>query len=119
VSPELALLPNTKTMNAAQPRRLPPALASTPVPSEQPAAQDKRADVIPLLRRQGAISQLTGRELQVLQLTAEGLTNAEIGKKLFCSEETVKSHVRHLLAKLQARTRAHAVALGLRLRLIA
>jgi DNA-binding NarL/FixJ family response regulator len=50
----------------------------------------------------------------VLQLVSEGLVNREIGDKLFLSEETVKSHVRHILAKLQARSRAHAVAVGFR-----
>jgi DNA-binding NarL/FixJ family response regulator len=40
--------------------------------------------------------------------------NREIGERLFLSEETVKSHVRHLLAKLQARSRAHAVAVVFR-----
>jgi DNA-binding CsgD family transcriptional regulator len=108
-----------ETMNPAQPRSLSPALASTPIPSEQPAPQDRSADVIPLRRRQGKIIRLSGRELQVFQLTAEGLTNAEIGKTLFVAEETVKSHQRNLLAKLQARNRAHAVAVDFRLRLIA
>ena len=56
----------------------------------------------------------TPREVQVLGLISEGLVNREIGKVLFLSEETVKSHVRHLLAKLQARSRAHAVAIGFR-----
>ena len=54
----------------------------------------------------------TAREIEILQLVAEGLINREIGQRLFLSEETVKSHVRHLLAKLRARSRAHAVALG-------
>ena len=54
----------------------------------------------------------TAREIEVLQLVADGLVNREIGQRLFLSEETVKSHVRHLLAKLQARSRAHAVAVG-------
>jgi DNA-binding CsgD family transcriptional regulator len=58
------------------------------------------------------VSGLSGREQQVLELTAEGLTNSEIGKRLFISEETVKSHLRALLAKFQARSRAQAVALG-------
>jgi DNA-binding NarL/FixJ family response regulator len=58
--------------------------------------------------------QPTARESQVLQLVSEGLANREIGERLYLSEETVKSHVRHLLAKLQARSRAHAVAIGFR-----
>jgi DNA-binding NarL/FixJ family response regulator len=56
----------------------------------------------------------TAREIEVLQLVSEGLANREIGDRLYLSEETVKSHVRHLLAKLQARSRAHAVAVGFR-----
>jgi DNA-binding NarL/FixJ family response regulator len=56
----------------------------------------------------------TMREVEVLQLISDGLVNREIGQRLFLSEETVKSHVRHLLAKLQARSRAHAVAVGFR-----
>jgi DNA-binding NarL/FixJ family response regulator len=56
----------------------------------------------------------TPRERQVLQLVCDGLVNREIGEQLHLSEETVKSHVRHLLAKLQARSRAHAVAIGFR-----
>src|ERR671911_2788477 len=61
----------------------------------------------------------TMREVEVLQLISDGLVNREIGHRLFLSEETVKSHVRHLLAKLQARSRAHAVAVGFRRGLIA
>jgi DNA-binding NarL/FixJ family response regulator len=61
----------------------------------------------------------TMREIEVLQLISDGLVNREIGARLFLSEETVKSHVRHLLAKLQARSRAHAVAVGFRRGLIA
>ena len=77
------------------------------------------ASVIPF---QGPRSELeqepTGREIEVLQLISDGLVNREIGQRLFLSEETVKSHVRHLLAKLQARSRAHAVAVGFRRGLI-
>ena len=73
------------------------------------------AEVIPF---QGPLRELeqepTMREIEVLQLISEGLVNREIGHRLFLSEETVKSHVRHLLAKLQARSRAHAVAVGFR-----
>ena len=62
--------------------------------------------------------QPTAREIEVLQLVADGLVNRDIGKALYLSEETVKSHVRHILAKLQARSRAHAVAVGFRRGLI-
>ena len=77
-------------------------------------------EVIPF---QGPLRELeqepTMREIEVLQLISDGLVNREIGVRLFLSEETVKSHVRHLLAKLQARSRAHAVAVGFRRGLIA
>ena len=56
----------------------------------------------------------TARELEVLQLVAEGLANREIGDRLYLSEETVKSHVRHLLATFRVRPTAHAVAAGFR-----
>lgn len=52
------------------------------------------------------------REIEVLALVAEGNSNKQIGVRLFLSEETVKSHIRSLLSKLQAQNRAHAVALG-------
>ena len=52
------------------------------------------------------------REIEVLALVAEGNSNKQIGIRLFLSEETVKSHIRNLLSKLQAQNRAHAVALG-------
>ena len=57
---------------------------------------------------------LTGRERQILQLLADGMSNADVAAKLFISQETVKSHVRHILAKLEADTRTHAVAIALR-----
>ena len=78
------------------------------------------AEVIPLTTRPPALEQSpTAREIEVLQLVSEGLVNREIGDRLFLSEETVKSHVRHILAKLQARSRAHAVAIGFRRGLLA
>ena len=57
---------------------------------------------------------LTGREREILQLLADGMSNADVAAKLFISQETVKSHVRHILAKLEADTRTHAVAIALR-----
>jgi DNA-binding NarL/FixJ family response regulator len=57
---------------------------------------------------------LTERELQVLRGMADGKSNAEIGRELFVSEDTVKTHARRLFRKLGARDRAHAVAAGFR-----
>jgi DNA-binding NarL/FixJ family response regulator len=61
---------------------------------------------------------LTERELQVLRGMADGRSNAEIGRDLFVSEDTVKTHARRLFRKLGARDRAHAVAAGFRAGLV-
>jgi DNA-binding NarL/FixJ family response regulator len=57
---------------------------------------------------------LTAREREILQLLAGGLANTDVAERLFISQETVKSHVRHILTKLEADTRTHAVAIALR-----
>lgn len=57
---------------------------------------------------------LTERELEVLAGMCEGQSNAEIGRGLFLSEDTVKTHARRLFRKLGAADRAHAVAISLR-----
>lgn len=62
---------------------------------------------------------LTQRERDVLRLLADGNTNQEIGKELFISPETVRTHVRKAMDKLEADTRTEAVAKALRQRLIA
>lgn len=68
-------------------------------------------------RDRGA-TQLTPRELEVLQLLAEGLTNQQIGTRLSLSPRTVKTHVQNLLVKLDMPDRTGAVARGFRLGLI-
>jgi len=57
---------------------------------------------------------LTAREREILQLLADGMSNADVAGRLFISQETVKSHVRHILVKLEADTRTQAVAIALR-----
>ncbi|MGK5742784.1 response regulator transcription factor [Micromonospora sp. URMC 103] len=73
----------------------------------------------PNVRAARAAIGLTERELQVLLGMAEGKSNAEIGRELFVSEDTVKTHARRLFRKLGARDRAHAVAAGFRAGLVA
>ncbi|MER5806974.1 response regulator transcription factor [Streptomyces sp. NPDC002033] len=61
---------------------------------------------------------LTKRELEVLQLVADGLSNQQISKKLFLSQATVKSHLVHVYAKLGVDSRTSAVAAAATRRLI-
>lgn len=61
---------------------------------------------------------VTARELEILQLLSDGLDNDEIAKELCISVETVKSHVRRLLKKLEAKSRTHAVAVALRRKIV-
>jgi len=57
---------------------------------------------------------LSARELEVLGLVARGNANREIGARLAITEETVKSHITRILAKLRANDRTHAVTIGLK-----
>jgi DNA-binding NarL/FixJ family response regulator len=61
---------------------------------------------------------LTERELQVLTGMAAGKSNAEIGRQLYLSEDTIKTHARRLFRKLEVGDRAQAVASGFRLGLV-
>ena len=58
--------------------------------------------------------QLSGREIDVLEHIAQGLSNREIGGALSLSEDTIKARVKMILAKLDARDRTHAVVLALK-----
>jgi DNA-binding NarL/FixJ family response regulator len=71
------------------------------------AATPKPADL--------AGSGLTPREIEVLRLIADGLSNTEIARHLVVSEATVKTHINHLFAKANLRDRAQAVAYAYRL----
>ncbi|HVF04928.1 MAG TPA: response regulator transcription factor [Frankiaceae bacterium] len=64
--------------------------------------------------RETTVAQLTERELQVLTGMSQGKSNAEIGRDLFLSEDTVKTHARRLFRKMNVTDRAQAVASGFR-----
>ena len=67
---------------------------------------------------QPLVEPLSERELQVLRLMADGLSNAEIGQKLFLSVETVKVHARNIYGKLGVGSRTQAIAQGRKLSLL-
>jgi DNA-binding NarL/FixJ family response regulator len=59
-----------------------------------------------------ALAELTSREREVMALVAEGLTNAEIGERLFMSPATARTHVSRILTKLGARDRTQLVVMA-------
>jgi len=74
-----------------------------PVPAAQPFVRnDKRREDL----------SITPRELEILELIAQGMSNREIAAKLFVSENTVKTHSSRVFDKLGARRRTQAVQLG-------
>jgi DNA-binding NarL/FixJ family response regulator len=64
------------------------------------------------------VPELTEREMQVLQGMAAGQSNAQIGRELYLSEDTIKTHARRLFRKMRVNDRAQAVASGFRLGLV-
>ena len=74
----------------------------------------KRADE----RQAVPTPRLTDRELEVLKLVAEGMSNREIAVELFISENTVKNHVRNILEKLHLHSRMEAVVYAVREKLL-
>lgn len=69
------------------------------------AMQRMMAELHPSKKKESPLEKLSPRELEVLQLIAKGRSNKEIGDQLFIAERTVKSHVSHLLEKLELQDR--------------
>jgi DNA-binding NarL/FixJ family response regulator len=66
----------------------------------------------PGARAAAGLEELTERELDVLLLVAHGLSNREVGERLFIGEATVRTHLTHVFAKLGVRDRVQAVVLA-------
>jgi DNA-binding NarL/FixJ family response regulator len=69
---------------------------------------------LPAAGRPTELADLSTRELEVIELLAEGRSNAEIAAALYLTEATIKSHINHILTKLRLRDRVQAVALAYR-----
>jgi DNA-binding CsgD family transcriptional regulator len=72
----------------------------------------RSGESIVLDERKRADLGITPRELEILKLIAQGLSNREIAAKLYVTENTVKTHARHVFDKLGAKRRTQAVQLG-------
>jgi len=69
-----------------------------------------------LLSRRATQTQksLSKREREIMDLLAQGLTGEQVAERLFLSPETIKTHIRNAMGKLEANTRVHAIAIALR-----
>lgn len=70
------------------------------------------------LKRQTGLDEISPREMEVLQLIGKGLSNKEIGERLYIGERTVKTHVSHLLEKLQMQDRTQLAIYAVQNRLV-
>lgn len=72
------------------------------------------ATVLRGARQEALAEPLTERELQILRLVTDGLSNKDVGERLYLSPDTVKSHLVNVYRKLGVESRAHAVAVAIR-----
>ncbi len=76
------------------------------------------AYLVQQIRSPEQVEELTGREIEVLRLLVQGKPNKSIARTLHISEDTVKTHIRHILAKLNVQSRTQAVLTAIRLGLV-
>ncbi len=82
------------------------------------AAAEAERFVDPAAKKPNGVAGITRRQREILQLYADGLSTAAVAKRLGLGTETVRTHTKAVLNRLEARDRAHAVAIGLRNSLI-
>jgi DNA-binding NarL/FixJ family response regulator len=75
---------------------------------------ERHLQPVPSSRMRGMREMLTERELQVVRLLAEGLSNKQISNRLTLSDKTVKNHMSHILAKLNLSARTQVAVMALR-----
>jgi DNA-binding NarL/FixJ family response regulator len=78
------------------------------------AALEDKDYVDPAVPPKGSRGRLTRRQREILQMLADGGSTTQAARELDLSEETVKTHTKHILARLDAQNRTHAVAIALR-----
>lgn len=79
---------------------------------------EDNSDLPPVSTGRPLIEPLSQRELEILHLIAQGLSNREIGERLFLALDTIKGHNRHIFDKLEVQSRTEAVARGRELGLL-
>ncbi|MFB6479665.1 response regulator [Streptomyces virginiae] len=97
------------TLDPEVTRRLAAALGAAGSAAAPAASSDRAGGQPERERRRVFPDGLTGREVDVLRLIADGLSNTEIARALFVEETTVKTHINNAFAKIDARNRADAV----------
>jgi DNA-binding NarL/FixJ family response regulator len=95
-------------VGAGQPNGLPAWSGAAPLAGSAPTT------VRSTVREAAPQASLSMREMQVLTGMSQGKSNAQIGRELYLSEDTIKTHARRLFRKLGAKDRAEAVATGFR-----
>lgn len=97
-------------VHAVLPVNAPPAVVATSIRLAHTTRSVR--SLRPVVRKQPVSDRLSDRQQQILSLIADGNSYAEVGRLLFISTETVRTHVKQILRRLDARDRAHAVSLA-------
>ena len=71
-------------------------------------------EIASVIAQHMSVDDLSPREIEVLRIVASGCSNKAVADRLFLSEDTIKSHMRSILSKLQANDRVHAVTIAMR-----